>query len=254
MPQAHFEGDLVTIADLRYTKYRSVDDYQVEWCRRQYDLSQLQTVEFVVEPFASLRGLAHTFLTFGFADGRHVAISVEIRKEQGESYSPLRGLFRNYELMYVVGDERDLIGLRSSKRGHSIYLYPIKATPAQVRTLFVAMLERANRLAEQPEFYNTLVNTCTTNIVWHFEDLTGEDLPVDVRVLLPGYSDSLASDLGLIDCDGTLEQVRRKVKITDVPSPGDDERSWSRQIRAGIRRSTDPLPGGKPPVPLGSET
>jgi len=233
MPLASFDGDAVTIENLRHATYRSTEDYDVRWYRRQYDLNAIERVDFVVEPFASWRGPAHTFLTFGFADGEYVAISVEIRKEQGESFSPLKGLFKQYEIMYVVGDERDLIGLRVNYRKNLVYVYPVKATKAQVRKLFAAMLERANQLARQPEFYNTLTNTCTTNIVWHFEDLTGENLPIDLRVLLPGYSDALAFEFGLVDFQGSIEEARRRFRISRCVPQGADGRAWSRQIRQG---------------------
>ena len=233
MPLASFDGDAVTIENLRHATYRSTEDYDVRWCRRRFDLGAIERVDFVVEPFASWRGPAHTFLTFGFSDGEYVAISVEIRKEQGESFSALKGVFKQYEIMYVVGDERDLIGLRVNYRKNPVYVYPVKASEEQVRELFVAMLERANELAKQPEFYNTLTNTCTTNIVRHMEELTGEDLPMNMQILFPGYSDSLAFDLGLVDYEGRLEQARRRFRIPACPSEEVDGCVWSRQIRQG---------------------
>jgi len=233
MPSVRFDGDTVTIENLRHATYRSTEDYDVRWCRQSFDLKAIERVDFVVELFASWQGPAHTFLTFGFADGEYVAISVEIRKEQGESFSALKGLFRQYELMYVIGDERDLIGLRVNHRENPVYVYPVKATEEQMRELFVAMLQRAHQLAGQPEFYNTLTNTCTTNIVRHVEELTGEDLPTSLRILLPGYSDSLAFELGLVDYDGNLDEARRRFQIP-VGLPETADRSvWSRQIREG---------------------
>ena len=233
MPLVSFDGESVTIENLRHATYRTTEDYDVRWCRRQYDLNDIERVDFVVEAFASWRGPAHTFLTFGFSDGDYVAISVEIRKEQGESFSALKGLFKQYEIMYVIGDERDLIGLRVNYRENPVYVYPIKAPEERVRALFVAMLERANQLARQPEFYNTLTSTCTTNIVRHQEDLTGKDLPMSLRILLPGYSDSLAFELGLVDFQGSLEQARQRFQITGCMSQEVDGRTWSRQIRQG---------------------
>lgn len=233
IPLSRFDGDTVTIANFRHATYRSTNDYDVRWDRRTFDLNTIERVDYVVEPFASWRGPAHTLLSFEFADGEHVAISVEIRKEQGESFSPLRGLFRQYEIMYVIGDERDLLGLRVNHRKHPVYVYPVRATEEQVRALFVAMLNRANQLAEQPEFYNTLTNTCTTNIVGHLEDLTGQGLPPSLRILLPGYSDSLAFDLGLVDFDGTLEEAQRRFRIPACPTEGVDAAAWSQRIRQG---------------------
>ena len=120
-----------------------MSDFDVRWERRSYDLRDLETVWFIVEPFSKVRGPAHTFLCFGFGDSTFVSISVELRKEVGESFHPLPGLLRQYELQYVVGDERDLIGLRANHRHDSVFVYPVRTTPEKKRELFVAMLERA---------------------------------------------------------------------------------------------------------------
>jgi hypothetical protein len=231
IPRTRFAGDEVEILDVRHATYRSTEDFDVCWQARRLRLDPLERVDFVVEPFADWRGPAHTFLTFGFADGEHLAVSVETRRERGESYGPLKGLFRQHELAYVVGDERDLIGLRANVRGHPVYLYPIRATKAEVRALFVSMLRRANRLAEAPEFYNTLTNTCTTNITRHLAELTGEPLPFDLRVILPGYADGLALELGLIDAEGSLDNLRERFRINARSAFGADGPGWSRQIR-----------------------
>jgi len=240
MPVAHFRDDAVLIENVRHATYRTTDDYDVAWWSRRYDLNSIRSVEYVVEQFASWQGPAHTFLTFGFAGGRHVAVSVEIRKEKGESFSCLAGLFKHYELMYVVADERDLIGLRVDVRRNLVYLFPIKAEPEHIRTLFVAMLERANQLREQPEFYNTLANNCTNNIVRHLEQVSQRDVPFDLRVLFPGYSDELAFELGLIDFDGSPEEARRRCLLKEPGNASRSERDWSRAIRNGIQRPKAP--------------
>jgi hypothetical protein len=228
-------GGRVTVRDLRFVTYRTTADYDVHWYDQTFDLDRIATVDFVVEPFASWRGPAHTFLTFGFDGGEHVAVSVEIRKERGESYSPLAGLFRRYELIYVLGDERDLIGLRANVRHDPVYLFPIRATRGQVRALFLSMAGRAEQLEHRPEFYNTLTSTCTTNILRHVNELRDEAIPAwDLRVLLPGYSDDLAWKLGLIEAGGTLEEARRRFRINGRSAfgpGGADAADWSRQIR-----------------------
>jgi hypothetical protein len=212
----------------------------VHWEDRVYDLGRLESVWFMVEPFSGWRGPAHTLVSFGFGDGEFVAVSVELRKEKGESFSPLRGLLRQYELAYVVGDERDLIGLRANHRRDSVYLYPIRTTPERMRTLFVAMLERANRLAERPEFYNTLTNTCTTNIVRHINVISPRRIPFSYKVLLPAYADDLAYDLGLIDTDLPRGGFRQAHLINDLAQLYADGASFS----AGIRSRHQNVRGG----------
>ena len=231
IPVASFDGEIVCIQNLRHATYRSSEDYDVRWYAQCYDLKTIQRVDFVVSTFTSWRGIGHTFLTFGFADGEYVTISVEIRKEQEESFSPLKGLFKQYEIMYVIADERDLIGLRANMWKDPVYLFPIRVTKDHVRTMFVGMLQRANRLVKQPEFYNTLTNSCISNIVRHMEDVSQQDLPFDLRVYLPGYADKLALERGLIDFDGSLTEARQRFLINGRSAFTNDGRAWSRQIR-----------------------
>ena len=231
LPQVRFDGERVTIANLRHARYRSVDDYAVEWVERSYDRSALRSVDFVVEPFAAWRGPAHVLLSFGFADGEYLAISAEIRKQRGESFSALAGLFRRYELMYVIGDERDLIGLRANQRGHDVYVYPIQGNLERMRAMLVSMLERAQTLAHEPEFYNSLTNTCSSNIVRHLEEVRGERMRLDYRVIFPGFSDGVAYDLGLLGNDATLDELRMRHRINARSALLGDGADWSRQIR-----------------------
>jgi hypothetical protein len=188
-------------------------------------------VWFAVEPFSGFRGPAHTFVSFGFSDGQYVAISVEIRKEEGESFSPLRGLLRNYELMYVVGDERDLVKLRSNFRRDDVYLYRTTATPEKGRQMFVSMLRRANELAEQPEFYNTLTSTCTTNIVRHVNEIAPKRVPFSYKVLLPAYADELAYKVGLLDTTIPFDSLRARAHINPRAARYADSPEFSRLIR-----------------------
>jgi hypothetical protein len=236
LARAHFAGSQVHVQNVRNFDYRSTDDFVERWEDRTYDLDRLQSVWFVVEPFSDYRGPAHTFLSFGFGEGdsaEYVGISVEIRKEKGEHYDPLKALLRNYELMYVVGDERDLVRLRSNFRKDSVFLYRANTTPERARALFVSMLERANALAEHPEFYNTLTSTCTTNIVSHVNTLAPGRVPkFSYKVLLPAFADELAYDLGLLDTSRGFEELRRKALINPVAEKAGDDPAFSRRIRA----------------------
>jgi hypothetical protein len=231
LPSAEFHGPLVTVHNVRNFDYRSESDFTPRYDDRTYDLRQLESVWFIVEPFSEFGGAAHTFVSFGFSSGDYVAISVEIRKEKGESYSPWKGLVREYELSYVVGDERDLIGLRTNHRRHRVYLYPVKTTRAAARKMFVDMLERANKLRRDPEFYNTATNTCTTNIVRHVNTISAKRIPFRPAVLLPGYSDRLAYELGLIDTSVPLERLRERYFISDLARAAEDAPDFSQRIR-----------------------
>jgi hypothetical protein len=215
MPAAVFDGDRVHITGIRNTSYETTERYTVAHYDRTFDLNRLESVWYLVEPFSGMKGPAHTLVSFGFGGGEYLAISVELRREPGEHFSPLKGVLKQYELMYVVADERDVIRLRTNYRHDDVYLYPVRATPEQRRQMFVSMLRRANELRERPEFYNTLTNTCTTNIVRHVNEIAPRKVPLSYKVLLPGYSDQLAYDIGLLDTDLPFAEARKRYHIND---------------------------------------
>lgn len=230
--RADFRGDSVWVHDVRNTDYVTTQRYTVHWEDRAYDLRQVQRAWFLVEPFSKdWRGPAHTLVSFQFADGKFLAVSAEIRKEKGEVFSPLLGLLRRFEMTYVVADERDVVRLRTNFRRDPVYLYPVRATPAQARAMLVDMLTRANHLADHPEWYNTLTNTCTTSIVWHVNRLAPDRVPHSLKVLFPGYSDRLAYDLGLIDTDLPFEQARERFHVNARALQAGDSPDFSLRIR-----------------------
>jgi hypothetical protein len=232
LPRAAFDGRMALVNNVRNFTYRSTTDYDPAWFDAAYDLDKLETLWFVVEPFGVGEGAAHTFLSFGFSDGQFLAVSVEIRKEKGESFSAILGLLRKYELMYVVGTERDLIGLRAAYRKDQVFLYPIKAHRERIEALLVSMLERANALAERPEFYNTLTNTCTTNIVRHLNAVAEKPIsPWRLSILLPGHADKLAYGRGLIATDLPFEQAKQTFNISKAATKYADSAKFSRRIR-----------------------
>jgi len=230
LPYAVFDGNEVAIKNIRNFAYYSERDYEPHYYDKVFDTNDLESVDYIVEPFGSM-GAAHTFLSFGFGNGSYVAISVEIRKETGESFSPLKGLFRAYELMYVIADERDVIKLRANYRKHIVYLYPIELAPEKMRELFLSMLTRANKLRESPEFYNTLTNTCTTNIARHVNAVAPNAIPWDLRLILPRNSDELAYELGLIDQSISLQEARTRYQINERARSYADDPDFSVRIR-----------------------
>ena len=144
---------------MRNAEWLTDTDCLLNYYDKTYDLNEVETVDFIVVPFNNNRSIAHTMLSFGFGKGEYVGISVEVRKEQGELYSSTLGLARQYELVYVVADELDLLPVRVKQRASDVYIYRGTAPPEKVRALFVDMLTRANQLADYPEFYDTFTNT-----------------------------------------------------------------------------------------------
>jgi hypothetical protein len=231
LPTASFQGRMALVDNVRDFTYRSTTDCDPAWFDAAYDLDRLESLWFMVEPFGRM-GAAHTLLSFGFSDGSYLCLSVEIRKERGESYSALLGLLRKYELMYVVGTERDLIGLRAVHRKHAVYLYPIKAPKEKIERLFVSMLDRANGLAGRPEFYNTLTNTCTTNLVRHLNAVAERPVsPWRLSVLLPANADKLAYERGLIATDLPFDAAKRAFNISEAARQYAESAKFSKRIR-----------------------
>lgn len=232
LPEISISGDEVSIKNIRNFTYRSPSDYTPGYYDKTFNISKLKNVYYMVEPFSGHgAGAAHTLVSFEFEGDNFVAISVEIRKEIGESFSPIKGLLRQYELMYVIGDERDLIKLRSNYRKDKVYLYPMAGSIEKKQALFLDMVTRAKELQQNPEFYNTLFSTCTTNLVAHLNKISPNRVPFSYKVLMPAYSDELAYDLGLIDTDLSFEETRQKYLINDRAEKYANDPNWSIKIR-----------------------
>ena len=231
LAQAEIVGDTANIRNIRNCRYRTIDDYDLAYYDKTFDLNKLETVDFIVVPFNDTPGIAHTMISFGFEGNNYLVTSVEIRKEKGESYNPIKGFLRQYELIYVLGDERDLIPKYANHYRCEVYVYRSTATPEQSRELFVDVMQRVNKLHDQPEFYDTLTNNCTTNIRRHINHLKPDRVPYDYRVLLPGYSDSLAYDLGLIVSHGSFEETKQYAKVNYQAYLFRDDPQFSQKIR-----------------------
>ena len=232
MAAATFSADSVRIDGVRNFRWTSSTAYTPAWESRTYDLKQIATAWYVVVPFGTAwRGPAHAFVSFGFDDGRYLAISIEARREPKETYGVIAGALRNFELIYVVGDEQDLIGRRAVFDGTDVELYPIRAELDQIRRMFVMMLERANAIRTRPEFYNTLTNNCTLNLVRHVNALAPERIPSSWRIVLPGYSDAVIHGLGLIDTTLTIEAARARFRINQQAREALGQPDFSARIR-----------------------
>jgi len=244
LPEARVDGHLVHVRNVRNFQYTAGDVFTPAYYDRTYDLDKLVSASFVLSPFSERwRGPAHSFVTFQFADSQFVAISVEARKEPGEAYAVLTGLLKRFELMYVIGDERDLIGSRALYADDPLYLYPIRAPRERIRQVFVEMLERAERLRTHPEFYNTVTNNCTSNVIAHVNRVAPGKIPGGLKTILPGYSDDVALELGLLDTDLDLEQARERYRINELARRYAKDPAFSFRIREA---SAAPAPPAAP--------
>jgi hypothetical protein len=237
LPFAELDGDRVVLHNVRNFEYRSETDFTPRWEDRTYDLSRLVGQDL----FLSFWGptlIAHTIMSWEFDDGQHLAISIETRKEQGEAYSALRGFFRQYELYYVVADERDVIGVRANHRGETVYLYRLPASPERGRALLRDYLETVNDLAREPRWYNALTHNCTTSIRVHVLN-AGRSIPLDWRLFLNGHLDEYLYELGAFDRGVTLSELRRRSDVTAKARAADSAAQFSQRIRDGL----PPRPG-----------
>jgi len=230
--RATFDGSRVTIENVRNFNYRSEDDYDQRWETRTYDLDQVTGVDLFMS-FWGPTEIAHTIVSWEFAGGQHLAISIETRKEKGESYSALRGFFRQYELYYVVADERDLIGLRTNYRGEQVYLYRIHLPAAQARALLVDYLAEVNQLADHPQWYNALTQNCTTTIRGHVQNI-GASGRLDWRMLANGHLDQLLYERGQIDTDLPVDELRARSNITEKAKAAGKSPDFSARIRQDL--------------------
>ena len=233
LSSAEIEGDVITLRNVRSFTYRSESDFTPRWYDKTVDLRHLDTLDLIAVYWMG-DTIAHTILSFGFA-GEQIAISIETRKEQGEVYSTLAGIFRRYELVYVVADESDLIGLRTSYRDppEDVYLYRVNIPRENIRRLFLEYVAKINELHERPEFYNTATTNCTTNIVMHVRAFQ-ERVPLSWKMLLSGYFPELVYERGPLDQSLPFDALRRQSHINERARAADGADDFSRRIRDGL--------------------
>lgn len=217
LPYPTIAGDQVFISNIRNFSYRTEEDYTPGYYDRLFNAKLLRQVFFVFVPFPRSRHAAHAFLTFEFKTGDTVAVSVEIRKRHTQKYSPLKGLLKQYELMYVIADESDVLGLRIHCRKNDVYRYPLRLSNKAQQQLFLHVVARAHKLINQPEFYNTVRNACVTNLVRHLNAVIPDPIPFNIRLILSGYADRYMHERGLIDTPLPFEQARQAFYVSSVP-------------------------------------
>ena len=229
LPHVEIQGDRVTVHNVRNFDYRSEDDFSEHWETRSYDLADLQGVDLFLSYWGS-PWIAHTITSWDFGEGRHLAISIETRKEVGEAYSAVLGFFRQFEIYYVVADERDLVGLRTNYRGETVYRYRMQTGSSLNRSLLLDYFKEINRLAENPGWYNAMTHNCTTTIRRHVHHVAPGG-SFDWRILLNGAIDELGYERGTIDNGLPFDEVRKRANITARAIAAGSSADFSSQIR-----------------------
>jgi len=241
LPFAQVHGDMVTVRNIRNFVYTTETDYTPAYYDKTFDLRALASVDLIAVYWMG-DAIAHVMVSFGFGGKDHLCLSIETRREVGEDYSSIKGFFKQYELMYVVADERDLIRLRTTYRNppEDVYIYRTRMAPEKARLLFLEYIKEINRLYEKPEFYNTLTTNCTTNVVRHLQAFGGK-ARYNWKILLSGYAPLYAYEQGALDDTVPFEALRAASHVNGKAATAGDSDDFSIRIREG-------LPGATPPA------
>ncbi len=238
MPSIHFfegeECNKIRINNIRDIEYRTTKDFDLQFYDRSIDLRDVESAWLVISPFGPF-GVAHTFVSFGLKDGTFLAISIEVRRKKSQKFSAVKGFFNQFEMMYVIADESDVIKVRTNVIKATVRLFPIQTEKERLQAVFLDMLKRADKLGKEPEFYNTIWNNCTTNIIMHSRKFSDKSIPFwDIRYLFPENIDKIAYDLNMIDTHLSYAEAREHFDISELARESEDAKDFSNAIRANI--------------------
>jgi hypothetical protein len=232
VPWADIDGNRVTVHNVRNFDYRSETDFTPRWEDRTYDLNRLKTVDLMLVYWGS-KAIAHAMVSFGFDDGQYLAVSIETRKEKDESYSSVQGFFRQYELIYIFADERDVVRLRTNYRHEDVYLYRGNGSPEHARAGFLSYFERANTLRTHPEWYNALTDNCATGVLPHARAAGGKG-EMSMDIILSGHAARQAYRNGVIDTSMPFDELEARSRVNAAAIAADHDPDFSNKIRAGL--------------------
>jgi Domain of unknown function (DUF4105) len=228
-PSVEIDGDRVLIRNVRNFDFRSRDDFTARYEDREVFLSHLTGVDFFLS-FWMEGPVGHTWVSFVFDNAPPLSISIETRPEKGEGFDPLASMFKQFELIYVIGDEHDVVGLRTNHRSEETFLYHVVASPEAARRLFLVYLERVNELADKPEWYNLISNNCTLNIV-RYMNRAGREGNFRPSHLLNGLFDGYLFNAGFLDTSMPFEELRRRSRITEAAQEAANTENFFQRIR-----------------------
>jgi hypothetical protein len=234
LPYAMINGDRITIHNIRNFDYRTESDFDPRWETRTYDLGKLDSADILAVYWAG-KAIAHVMVSFGFEGKDYLTVSIETRKEKGESYSTLEGFFRQYELYYVVADERDVVRVRTTYRQpqEDVYIYRVNGPLRNLRRVFLDYIKSMNDLRERPSYYNTLTTNCTTSILFHTR-MNPESPPMSWKVLLSGYLPDYLYDLGRLDTARPFAELEKLSLVNGRAHAADRDPAFSQRIREGL--------------------
>jgi Domain of unknown function (DUF4105) len=231
---ATIDGERITLHNIRNFDYRTETDFTPAYYDRSFDLRQLDTVDMFTVYWMG-PAIAHVFLSFGFTDGAHVAFSIETRREKGQAYSSVAGFFRQYPLYYAVGDERDIVRVRTNYRKdppEHVYLYRLRGSATAGKRLFLEYLRQINALKQHAEWYNTLTSNCT-NSIWVLTRLNPGHVPYSWKILLSGHAPEYLYEQGRLDTSVPFAELQRRAYINPRAQGAEQAADFSQRIRSG---------------------
>ena len=234
LQHATIDGTKVTVHDLRDFTWRSKHDRDSNWVDATFDINEIVDVWYVISHFHWFRGVAHTMLTFDFSDGRSITASFEVRRVKGVRYRPLKGIWKAYETQLVIGTEEDLIWFRTHCQNARIRMYRVGASLETYQRTFLLLMERANQLKQAPEWYNSLVKGCLTEIIDLVNHIKPGRIPFTWRGILPGFSTYSAMRWGLIEDWGGFRTTLERARIDLAACAIDDRSAFTSGIRATL--------------------
>lgn len=235
---AEISGDTITLHNVRNFDWRTEHDGEPRWETRVYNISDLEKLDVFTSVWAS-PAIAHTLVSFGFRDGRHLVFSAEIRRQRGEEFSSIGGFFKEFEMVLIAADERDIVRLRTNLRKEDVSLFPVDADDKFRRALLMSYLEYGNELAVKPAWYETIRSNCTT-VVYRLAKTLAPGSSLDWRILLSGYLPDYLYDHGYITTHLPLDEVRRRAKISAIALQTPADADFSAAIRASAVTTLQP--------------
>ncbi|VAX04032.1 hypothetical protein MNBD_ALPHA03-815 [hydrothermal vent metagenome] len=236
MPSVDFINEKrVRVKNIRNINYRTTRDYDLDYYDKEFDLDEVISAWLAISPFGG-PGAAHAFLSFGLKDGSFIAVSIEIRRKKGQRFSPVKAFMRQFEIMYVIADETDVIRVRTNCVKYTVRLFPVQTEKALIQQVFLDVLKRADKLGKDPEFYNTVWNNCTTNIIRHTRRFSQKPIPFwNIRYLLPDSLDKIAYRLNIIDTHLSYDAAREHFDITKYAQATKPDDNFSTAIRNHLK-------------------
>lgn len=232
LPHVDQDGSSITVYDIRDFDYQTQTEFTPHYYNKHFDIEQLNEVNYILSYWDGNLAVAHTMLSFGFISGEHLVVSLETRLAKNQPQSGLNGLFKQYEAIYILADEADILRLRTNYRKEQVFVYPMNLTPVVRKAVLMRIVERVNQLYQQPEFYNTLTHNCFTGLQSDLRSITNSSQRAlfDYRWFLNGYSDEMLYGNGKVQTDLSFIEAKQFFHINQYAESSTKE-NFSRLIR-----------------------